>query len=297
MRPARALGALLLAVALLTGCGGDEEVARVGNTEFRFSDVGALFEGGAVPAADFRLTLFRVMAVEALNQALEADFGVSVQPEQVEAELAELEAALASSGQSPADYLGMEDASREMLRFNAEVVALRDAAIPQLLIAPKVVDGLFDDPVTLTTVCSRQILVGTEEEAEVILARLAEGEDFAAVADEVSSETSGGGGDVGCLPAAAFVSEYAEAAMAAEIGEVTGPVVTDYGYHLLVVYERTAPTREEYLADPRAVITDDALSDIWTDWFNRTVLAADAWVSPEYGTWTAQGIVAPDAEE
>ena len=166
MRPARALAALLAAVTLLAGCGGDEEVGRVGDTEFNFSDISGFFEGGAVPADDFRLTLFRVMAVEALNQALAAEFGVSVQPEQVETRLAEIEAALATSGQTPADYLGMENASREMLRFNAEVVALRDAAVPQLLVAPDVVDRLFGDPITLTTVCSRQILVASEEDLD-----------------------------------------------------------------------------------------------------------------------------------
>lgn len=297
MSPVRALAVLLLALSLLTGCGGDEEVARVGDTEFHLSDVAALFEGGAVPADDFRMVLYRLIAVEVLNRSLEADFGTAVEPEQVEANLATLEDALEQSGQTPAQYLGMENVSRRMLRFNAEVVALRDVAIEQLLRDPGVVDGLFADPAALTTVCSRHIMTATEEEAEAAAARLAAGEDFAVVADEVSVDTSAPGGELGCALATAFVPGYTEAALSAVIGEVTGPVATEYGYHLLLVYERTAPTREEYLADPRSAISDEALATVWSDWFNTEMGAAEVWVSPEYGSWTGAMIVPPPAGE
>lgn len=297
MSPVRALVVLLLAVALVAGCGGDEEVARVGSTEFYLSNIDALFEAGAVPGEDFRIVLYRVIAVEVLSQSLAADYGVAVQPEQIAAHLANLESALAQSGQTPAEYLGMEGLSREMLRFNAEVMALRDLAIDELLADPEVVDELFADPAALTTVCSRHILVATEEEAEAAAARLAAGEDFATVADEVSLDTSNPGGELGCALATSFIPEYTEAALAAVVGEVAGPVVSDFGFHLILVYERTAPTREEYLADPRSEITDEALAAVWTEWFNAELGAAEVWVSPEYGTWTGGMIVAPPGEE
>jgi parvulin-like peptidyl-prolyl isomerase len=220
-----------------------------------------------------------------------------VQPEQVARHLSEIEATLAETGQTPAEYLGMDNASHGMLRFNAEVLALRDVAVEQLLVAPEVVDGLFAEPAVLTTVCSRHILVANEEEAEIVASRLAAGEDFGTVADEVSLDTSTSGGDLGCVTASAFVGQYAEAAMTAPIGEVAGPVATDFGFHLLLVYERTAPTREEYLADPRSVITDEALAGVWTDWYNGELGAADVWVSPDYGTWSTGGIVAPSTGE
>ena len=77
----------------------------------------------------------------------------------------------------------MENASLELVHFNAEVVALRDAALEPLVVAPAIVDGLFADPTTLTRVCAKHILVETLEEAEAVQARLAAGEDFATVAD------------------------------------------------------------------------------------------------------------------
>jgi hypothetical protein len=288
--------AVLLALALLAGCGGGREVARVGDAVVHLSDVEVLYESGAVSAADFRQALFRVMAVEVLHQGLESDFQVVLQPAQVDEHLAELEATLAESGSTAAEYLGVDGASHEMLRFNAEVLALQDAAMDELVVSPAVVDGLFTDPATLSTVCAKHILVGTAEEAQAVLARLAAGEDFAAVADEVSLDTSSEGGDLGCVPAGAFVPAFTQAAMSAVIGEVTGPVASEFGFHVLVVSERTTPTREEYLADPWALLTDDNLSSIWSAWFNRRLRGADAWVAERYGTWTPTGILAPTAD-
>ncbi|OFW54315.1 MAG: hypothetical protein A2V75_05865 [Actinobacteria bacterium RBG_16_70_17] len=288
--------AILLALALLAGCGGGQEVARVGDTAIRLRDIEVLYESDAVPAADFRQALFRVMAVEVLNQALEADFDVVLQPARIDQQLAELQAMLAESGSTVAEYLGDEYASDEMLRFNAEVLALREAALDELVVAPEVVDGLFADPVTMTTVCSKHILVATEEEAQVALDRLAAGEDFAAVAADVSLDTSSEGGDLGCVQAGALAPSFADAAVSAPIGEVTGPVASDFGFHIIVVSERSTPTREEYLADPWALLTEDNLSNIWSDWFNDRLQAADAWVDGRYGTWSPLGILAPIEE-
>jgi parvulin-like peptidyl-prolyl isomerase len=235
--------------------------------------------------------------VEVLDQALAAEFQVEVQPAQVEEKLAGLEAMLAESGMTAAQYLGVEEASDEMLWFNAEVLALQELALDQLVVDPEVVVGLFADPATLTTVCSRHILVGTEEEAEEVEARLAAGEDFAAVADEVSLDTRSEGGDLGCVLAGSFAPEYRAAAMEAAIGEVTGPVAVESGFHLLVVYERTAHTREEYLSAPRSLLSEDLLSGIWSDWYLARLQAADVWVNERYGTWSTGGILAPSAGE
>lgn len=89
-------------------------------------------------------------------------------------------------------------------------------------------------------VCARHILVAEEAEAEAVVERLESGEDFAEVAAEVSTDTgsAASGGALGCLPEGATVPAFDEAAFGAEIGVLTGPVETQFGYHLLVVDER-----------------------------------------------------------
>ncbi len=289
----RKLAAVLLALALVAGCGGDEDIAGVGEAVIRLSDIEALFEGDTPSDDVFRDMLFSKIAVEALGQALAAQYGAAADAAQAEEYVTQLEEYLAEEGYTAADYLGVENASSEMLRMHSEVLAVQEAALDQLTVDTEVVDELFADPATMTSVCVEHILVETTEEAEAVKARLAAGEDFATVADEVSLDTNTEGGDLGCTSAGSYVTEFAEAALAAPLGEVVGPVESDYGFHVLVVSERTVPTREEYLADPRALLSENQLSQIWATWMAEVMEEADPWVAAEYGTWTPTGIDAP----
>lgn len=290
-----ALPLVVLALVAPACSAGDEEIAWVGGEAIRLSDIGALFEGDTLPLDDVFLdTLFRVMAVEALHQALAADFGDTLHADVYDGYLSQLETARAEQGFTPAEFLGVPNASLAMVEFNAEVLALRDTTIEYLMVAPATVDMLFADPGTLTTACVKHILVATREEAEAAMARLEAGEDFATVAGEVSTDTSAEGGDLGCALAGGYVEAFAQAVMGAPLGEFVGPVETDFGFHVLVVSERTAPTREEYLAAPEESLSDEEIGNLWTQWFNEVLQTVDARVVEKYGTWTSIGIKAPE---
>ena len=292
----RKLAVLLLALALLAGCGGDEDIAGVGDAVVRLSDVERLFDGGAPSEDVFRDMLFSTVALEAMSQALQAQYGAATDPAKVEEYAAQLESYLEEGGYTIEEYLGVDNASSEMLRLHSEVLAVQQAALDELITDTEVVDELFADPDTMTSVCVKHILLGTAEEAEEVKVRLAAGEDFATVADEVSLDTNTEGGDLGCASAGSYVDEFAEAALTAPLGEAVGPVESEFGFHVLIVSERTIPTREEYLADPWAALSDAQLNQIWTSWMAEALEAADAWVAPEYGTWTATGIDAPGSD-
>jgi parvulin-like peptidyl-prolyl isomerase len=86
-------------------------------------------------------------------------------------------------------------------------------------------------------VWARHILVPDSATAEVILTKLNSGEDWTALAAEFSTDTSTSayGGDLGWFAKGAMVSEFEDAAWALEIGEISEPVKTDYGYHIIQV--------------------------------------------------------------
>lgn len=79
-----------------------------------------------------------------------------------------------------------------------------------------------------------------------VQARLAAGEDFAALAEELSEDpgSAAQGGDLGFFGEGMMVPEFEEAAFALEIGQVSEPVRTQFGYHLLKLEERNAETEE-----------------------------------------------------
>jgi peptidyl-prolyl cis-trans isomerase C len=82
---------------------------------------------------------------------------------------------------------------------------------------------------------------------EALRARIAKGEAFADVAREASDCPSAAeGGDLGFFGRGDMVPEFEEAAFALEPGQMSGVVKTDYGYHLIVVTEKTPEEKIPY---------------------------------------------------
>ena len=86
---------------------------------------------------------------------------------------------------------------------------------------------------------ARHILVPSKEEAEAVAARLKSGEAFDAVAREVSKDPGAAeGGDLGYFTKDDMVPEFSEAAFALQPGEISDPVETKFGWHIIKVEDR-----------------------------------------------------------
>ncbi len=87
---------------------------------------------------------------------------------------------------------------------------------------------------------ARHILVPTEHACNDLKTKIAGGEDFAELAKAHSQCPSGGqGGDLGEFGPGQMVKEFDEVVFSSDIGEVVGPVRTQFGYHLVEVTSRT----------------------------------------------------------
>lgn len=89
---------------------------------------------------------------------------------------------------------------------------------------------------------ARHILVEEEDEAAAVLARLEAGEEFADIAREVSQDpgSARNGGDLGFFTAGRMVAPFSAAAFELEPGEISDPVETQFGWHVIKVEERRA---------------------------------------------------------
>lgn len=90
-----------------------------------------------------------------------------------------------------------------------------------------------------TTARASHILVKTESEAQRLMKRISEGEDFAAVARRFSScPSKKNGGDLGWFGKGQMVPEFEKIAFEEEVGKVVGPVKTQFGFHIIKVTGR-----------------------------------------------------------
>ncbi|MBN1911247.1 MAG: peptidylprolyl isomerase [Pirellulales bacterium] len=88
---------------------------------------------------------------------------------------------------------------------------------------------------------ARHILVETIEECDKLKQELADGGDFAQLAAKHSKCPSGQqGGDLGEFGQGQMVPEFDRVVFNEAVGEVHGPVKTQFGYHLLEITSRTA---------------------------------------------------------
>jgi peptidyl-prolyl cis-trans isomerase C len=126
----------------------------------------------------------------------------------------------------------------EALLRNAGKAAQTDDALH------KVYDEAVKKMTNEEEVHARHILVATEQEAKDIEAQLKGGADFAALAKEKSKDPgAANGGDLGYFTKDQMVPEFAEAAFKLDKGQISDPVHTQFGWHIIKVEDkRIKPT-------------------------------------------------------
>jgi parvulin-like peptidyl-prolyl isomerase len=286
---------LIAALGLvLAACGGSSSTAAtVNGTEITAGEIDGLFyevdeEFTEAQNAQFLGTLIQWAAIEQ-RAATDLEF----EPTQEETD-AEIETILFDSGYvgDIDGFLSAQNVSEEGMTMVANQFLIEDAVIVEVtptVETPTLEDAqaaIDENPLQFTQVCASHILVETEDEANAVVERLDAGEEFAVVATEVSIDTGSGlnGGSLDCSPASQFVPEFAEAAVAAPIGEVTEPVETEFGYHMIVVESRTVATPDEV----QLLMEEQLVSAATNEWLLEAITNADVSVEAEYGTWETE---------
>jgi peptidyl-prolyl cis-trans isomerase C len=159
--------------------------------------------------------------------------------------------------------LSLENESRSLLAADVIEKVMKNAATEEEVRAAyeeQYSDGNGGDEFNAS-----HILVESEEDAEEIRAELEEGADFATTARERSTGPSGpNGGELGWFTKGRMVPEFEEAVIALSAGEISAPVQTQFGWHVIKLNERrksAAPEFAEIRDQLAAQIREEAVEE------------------------------------
>ncbi len=143
-------------------------------------------------------------------------------------------------------------------------------------------------PTTEEQVWARHILVEDEATAQEVLKKLQAGEDFAALAEEYSQDpgSAAQGGDLGWFGRGVMVKPFEDAAFGLDIGEISPPVQSDFGWHIIQVLGR-----EERPMPPDRL--EAARDQAFREWLQQVRAEADVEI---YDWWTNYVPTEPDLD-
>jgi peptidyl-prolyl cis-trans isomerase C len=145
-----------------------------------------------------------------------------------------------------------EDYKRRLAAYQAK--ALRDSYLAEK-IAPAITEAeikaAYDKEASKVQqterIRARHILVATEKEADDIEAKLKAGAKFEDLAKQYSLDGSKDyGGDLGYFTAPEMVPDFSKAAFALKVGEISAPVKTEYGWHIIRLDDRKMGSAQPY---------------------------------------------------
>lgn len=284
------IAVLSLVAAACGDASGDDAIASVNGVEITRARIERIVptRGGDILPDEFARYVGVMIQWEAVAQAAESEFGIVPTEEDVDARLNELVAGI-GAGATLEAYLSSVDASEAGIREFARQLVVQSGVETSLADAGGLVSDdavsqeLFDNALDWTVVCVSHILVETEDEAIVARSRIVSGEDFAAVASEVSLDRDSGadGGDLGCGSPSNYTGSVSAATMEAEINVPTQPVESEAGFHVILVSQREEAT----LDIVRASLEREALALAVEDWFDAVIERAEVTVDESVGVW------------
>jgi parvulin-like peptidyl-prolyl isomerase len=306
------LVAVTALVVTACGSGSTTAVATVDGTNISLAQVESLFvsEESIIPKEQFAQFLAFQIQWNIVEDAAAEQYDIEITEGEIDTE-ADRIYDTQSAGESREEFTASRGVTETFLR-NIAMQSLLDAAVGSELSgdpeppSQEAIDAEMEvAAASFTSVCVSHILVPTVEESQDVVDRLDAGEDFGEIAGEVSQDPGSGaeGGVLPCGSAGQYVPEFRDAVLIAPVGEVYSEVVeSQFGFHIMMVTERTDPAPEDLPTEAEVVDSLTAAAavalagELINVWFNDQVLAADVVVDEDYGTWSTDPIgVTPPA--
>ena len=177
----------------------------------------------------------------------------------------ELKAVKDELGEGYEAALAQENLTEEKLKTNIRFSLLQQKAVADVEVTDEEIQKYYDQ--ASKELNARHILVEDEALAKELVEKLKAGGDFAALAKENSTDPGSGekGGDLGWFTIGTMVPAFNDAAYALEIDEISEPVKSDFGYHIIQVLDKRDVKDYGTLEDKKEEIRE-AIAATKGDW-------------------------------
>ena len=240
-----------------------------------------------------------------------ADLGIEVSDEDVEARLEEVKADFPSEG-------AFEETLKEQgLTLEQLEGFLRDNLLEEQLRAEVTKDAgptdeelqaYYDENIAdYEETEAQHILVEDKATAQRIANQLKAAPDgkvdglFARLAKRFSTDQSNAdkAGELGYFKAGDFVPPFEKAAAELEIGEISGPVETEFGFHVIRVTDRRVAAFADVEEELRGELGAGAEDEAWNSFVEEAYASAEVKVNPRYGEFDEDSlqVVDPTADD
>ena len=297
--------ARVLVVALaLSACGlSKPEVARVGDHDVNDADLrkaaavqqvladlqaapcgGKTTAGESQDSACNRIALSGELLWLAVGDYAEAN-GLTASDEEVDTAIAGLETQVGADVLGKT--LGAHDVTRaDFFEFAQRILTLRAVriAIAEKQVGADALRSQYEQRAAeFTIVQADHILVKTQAEARNVYQRIHDAtvEQFTALARKTSIEPGAkdSGGVLGSAPASQYLPEFANAVVALEPGEVSKPVHTQFGWHVIYLVNKEVKPFEE----AKAGLLEPVADTEFKGWLRERAKELGVEVNPRYG--------------
>jgi foldase protein PrsA len=190
--------------------------------------------------------------------------------------------------------VGGREIYEEQLRQSGATVGDVEELIRQQILRGKVADAVVEEQVTddqlhqiyqgrlaeFTQVRVSHILVRSQDQARKILED-ATPKTFARLARRFSEDPGSApqGGDLGLQRPADLVDPFGQETLEIPVGEIGGPVQTEFGFHIIYVQDRQTQPFEDVQGD----LLEEIRGQVFTTWLLGRVGGAEIRVNPRYG--------------
>lgn len=267
------IGILVGNYALGGGAPADKEVVgKVNDTNIYKDELYAFMMKQSGAQTVDMLIVDKIVGLESDKQ------GITVSDAEIEEEMTKMydyyggkeavEQELASSG------LTIDDLKKDVV-VNLKIRKLLESRIA---ISDEEIKAYFEENKATFTdelqVKASHILVESEATANEVKAKLAAGEDFAELAKTYSKDESNKaiGGQLGYFGKGKMVPEFEQAAFSLEIGKISEPVKTQFGYHIIKVEDKKGgqePNFDEKKEDIKDILFDQKMQDEYSVWLQE----------------------------